>query len=109
MTQNNLDTALWTLGGRESGTERLEEAVVAYRAALEELTRERVPLGWAVTMANIALALASIAERTGRPRDAALAEIDAALEVFRTSGTTSYVERAEATRRRVEGAGREGS
>ncbi len=27
MTQNNLGNALWTLGGREAGTERLEEAV----------------------------------------------------------------------------------
>ena len=43
-TQNNLGTALWTLGARESGTARLEEAVAAYRAALEERTRERVPL-----------------------------------------------------------------
>ena len=36
MTQNNLGNALWTLGERESGTARLEEAVAAYRAALEE-------------------------------------------------------------------------
>ncbi len=38
---------LTTLGERESGTARLEEAVAAYRAALEEFTRERVPLDWA--------------------------------------------------------------
>ena len=31
-------------GQHESGTERLEEAVAAFRAALEERTRERVPL-----------------------------------------------------------------
>ena len=31
-------------GERESGTAHLEEAVAAYRAALEEMTRERVPL-----------------------------------------------------------------
>ena len=43
----NLGAALWTLGARESGTARLEEAVGAYRAALEEYTRERVPLDWA--------------------------------------------------------------
>ena len=35
-TQMNLGNALQTLGGRESGTARLEEAVAAYRAALEE-------------------------------------------------------------------------
>jgi hypothetical protein len=30
----------------ESGTARLEEAVAAYREALMERTRERVPLAW---------------------------------------------------------------
>ena len=34
-TQNNLGNALATLGERESGTARLEEAVAAYREALE--------------------------------------------------------------------------
>jgi hypothetical protein len=37
-TQNNLGNALWTLGARESGTARLEEAVSAYREALKEYT-----------------------------------------------------------------------
>ncbi len=36
VTQNNLGNALATLGERESGTARLEEAVAAYRAALAE-------------------------------------------------------------------------
>jgi hypothetical protein len=36
-----LGNALLTLGARESGTARLEEAVVAYRAALEERTRDQ--------------------------------------------------------------------
>ena len=39
--------ALSRLGERENGTARLEEAVAAYRAALKEQTRERVPLDWA--------------------------------------------------------------
>jgi hypothetical protein len=34
-TQNNLGNVLSTLGERESGKARLEEAVAAYRAALE--------------------------------------------------------------------------
>ena len=42
--RNNLGTALMTLGDRESGTARLEEAVEAYRDALKEYTRED-PLG----------------------------------------------------------------
>ena len=52
-----LGDALWTLGERESGTARLEEAVAAYRAALEEWTRERVPLDWATTQNNLGTAL----------------------------------------------------
>ncbi len=55
--RNNLGIALWTLGERESGTARLEEAVAAYRAALEEWTRERVPLHWAMTQNNLGNAL----------------------------------------------------
>jgi hypothetical protein len=51
--RNNLGEALWRLGGRESGTARLEEAVAAYRAALEERTRARVPLDWAMTQMNL--------------------------------------------------------
>ena len=47
MTQNGLSYTLGMLGKRESGTAHLEEAVAAYRAALEELTRDRAPLAWA--------------------------------------------------------------
>jgi hypothetical protein len=43
IAHNDLGTALATLGERESGTARLEEVVAAYRAALEELTRECRP------------------------------------------------------------------
>jgi hypothetical protein len=41
---DNLGIALARLGERESGTARLEQAVDAYRDALKERTRERVPL-----------------------------------------------------------------
>ena len=51
-TQSNLGDALRALGEREGGTARLEEAVAAYRAALEEQTRERVPLDWAATFGS---------------------------------------------------------
>ncbi len=66
---NDLGNALWTLGERESGTARLEEAVAAYRAALEERTRERVPLDWAMTQNNLGAALQD-ARRAGE-RDGA--------------------------------------
>ncbi|MCW5699530.1 MAG: tetratricopeptide repeat protein, partial [Rhodospirillales bacterium] len=64
MTQNNLGTALATLGERESGTARLEDAVIAYRNALEERTRERVPLDWALTQMNLGKAFQALGERT---------------------------------------------
>ena len=50
MTQVNLANVLARLGERESGTARLEEALTAYRSALEELTRDRAPLQWAIRL-----------------------------------------------------------
>ncbi|MEM1378131.1 MAG: tetratricopeptide repeat protein [Pseudomonadota bacterium] len=58
-----LGVALQTLGKRESGTARLQEAVTAYRAALEEWTRDRVPLDWAMTQNNLGNALQTLGER----------------------------------------------
>jgi len=63
--QNNLGVALWTLGERESGTARLEEAVTAFRDALREWTRERVPLDWAMTQNNLGAALWTLGQREG--------------------------------------------
>ena len=60
---NDLGNSLQTLGERESGTARLEEAVTAYRHALEERTRDRVPLDWAVTQNNIGSALSILGQR----------------------------------------------
>ena len=51
------------LGERESHTETLQQAVDAYELALEERTRERVPLGWAMTQNNLGLVLQTIGER----------------------------------------------
>ena len=80
--RTNLGIALWTLGERESGTARLEEAVAAYRAALEEWTRERVPLDWATTQNNLGNALQTLGEReSGTARlEEAVAAYRAALE-----------------------------
>ena len=71
-----------TLGQRESGTARLEEAVAAYRAALKERTRERVPLQWAATQNNLGNALLTLGEReSGTARlEEAVAAYRAALE-----------------------------
>jgi hypothetical protein len=46
-TRNNLGATLQMLGRSESGMIHLEEAVAAYREALKELPRERMPLDWA--------------------------------------------------------------
>ncbi len=43
--QNNLGVALAILGEREESSERLEQTVKAYEAALQEWTRERMVLG----------------------------------------------------------------
>ncbi len=80
------------LGERESGTAKLEEAVAAFRDALKEYTRARVPLEWAKSTGNQGVALMHLAERT---RDAALAEtafrqIEAASETLRAGGDTDY-------------------
>jgi tetratricopeptide (TPR) repeat protein len=79
-----LGNALRTLGEREAGTDRLEAAVSAYRAALQEFTRDRVPMQWALTQMNLGNALARLGEReagTGR-LEAAVAAYRAALEEF---------------------------
>jgi hypothetical protein len=49
-----------------SGTARLEEAVTGFRAALEERTRERVPLDWALTQNNLGNALWKLGDRESR-------------------------------------------
>jgi len=80
--KNNLGNALQTLGGRESGTVRLEAAVDAYNAALQEWTRDKVPLQWAMTQNNLGNALKALGEReSGTERlEAAVDAYNAALE-----------------------------
>jgi tetratricopeptide (TPR) repeat protein len=62
-TQNNLGLALVRLGKRDGKTARLEQAVVACHAALEERTRERAPRDWAATQNNLGNALLTLGER----------------------------------------------
>jgi tetratricopeptide (TPR) repeat protein len=77
-TQNNLGSALRTLGARESGTARLEEAVSACREALKEWTRERVPLDWAEAQNNLANALGTLGER-----ESGTARLEEAVSAYR--------------------------
>jgi tetratricopeptide (TPR) repeat protein len=49
----------------QSGTARLEQAAAAYRAALQEYTRDRVPFAWALTQNNLGTVLFRPGEREG--------------------------------------------
>ncbi|MEM8572778.1 MAG: hypothetical protein AAGG56_18045, partial [Pseudomonadota bacterium] len=77
---NDLGTGLAILGERESGTARLEEAVVAYRAALEERTRDRAPLDWAMTQNNLGNVL-----RTLGARESGTARLEEAVAAYRAA------------------------
>lgn len=93
---NDLGTALATLGQREPGTVRLEHAVTAYRDALKERTRDRVPLQWAMTQMNLAiaeLALHRKAPDPGRLAKARTRVVEARAIV--TEGAPRYVEIAD--------------
>ncbi len=83
---------------RESGTARLEEAVAAFRAALEERTRERVPLQWAMGLGNQGIALVLLAERREDMRLAEMAtgQLEEAYALFRDSGHVPYAANYEA-------------
>ena len=106
----NLGNALQTIGERESGTARLEEAVAAYLAALEERTRERVPLGWATTTGNQGVAMMQIADRTNDAAmaETAVAQIESAYAMLRDGGHEAWapsyqhqLPRAQAVRDRL--------
>jgi tetratricopeptide (TPR) repeat protein len=82
ITQCNLGAALQTLGEREGSTARLEEAVAAYRAVLEEYTHDRAPLEWARIHMNLGNVLRTLGEREGSTArlEEAVASFRAALE-----------------------------
>jgi hypothetical protein len=50
-----LDGSIWIgeSGGSCTITARLEEAIAAYQATLQELSRERMPLEWASIQSNL--------------------------------------------------------
>ena len=75
--QAALGNALLTLGQRESVTVRLEQAVQAYRAALEGHPRSRVPLDWAMTQNDLGAALWVLGER-----ESGTARIEQAVEAY---------------------------
>jgi tetratricopeptide (TPR) repeat protein len=98
MTRNNLGIAFMSLGDRESGTGHPEEAVAAYRAALQEWTRERVPLQWARAQMNLGTALRMLGEReSGTERlEEAVAAFGACLTVTASIWPAERVEEVRA-------------
>lgn len=88
-----LGNALQVLGAWEAGTTRLEEAVAAYRLALEEWTRERVPLDWAMTQNNLGAALRVLGKReSGTARlEEAVTAFDACLTVVASAWPAEWV------------------
>jgi tetratricopeptide (TPR) repeat protein len=58
-----LGLALSTIGEQAGNNKALTEAVAAYREALKEQTRERVPLDWAMTQNNLGNALYTLGSR----------------------------------------------
>ena len=84
--QMALGVALATLGERERGTARLEQAVAAFTEALKERTRARAPLDWAATQNNLGATLATLGERepeTARLEQAVAAFTEALKECTR--------------------------
>ncbi|MEN0068431.1 MAG: tetratricopeptide repeat protein, partial [Myxococcota bacterium] len=63
--QNNLGRVLWILGKRGGEETTLEQAIGAYRGALEVFTRPSVPTAWALVMNNLGNALRDLGELRG--------------------------------------------
>lgn len=89
------------LGEQSGEADWLEEAVTAYRAALEVRTRERVPLDWAMTNNNLGAALQTLGEREeGTARlEEAVSAFRAALPVLEGGGASHF---AKVARRNLE-------
>ncbi len=108
-TQNNLGSALGQQGSRTGGAEGtalLAEAAAAYHDALTIRTRDDHPVQWAMTQENLAFTEEAIADHptTADPRPhlaAALAHLQAALEVYDPEHLPFYHEKATAMRNRI--------
>jgi tetratricopeptide (TPR) repeat protein len=79
---NDLGTALATLGEREAGTTRLEQAVAAFRAALTERRQDRAPLDWAMTQNNLGAAVQTLGAR-----EAGTERLEQAVKAYRAALT----------------------
>ena len=84
-----LGDALYTYGEQSGEEQPLQDAVTAYREALKERTREKVPLDWAVTQNNLGTALQRLGER-----EADTARLMEAVTAYREALKESTRERA---------------
>ncbi len=84
----SLGVAAYVVGEQTGENNWLEEAVVAFRAALEEQTRERVPLQWATIQNNLGAALMRLGER-----ESGTARLEEAVAAFRAALEESTRER----------------
>ena len=70
--------------------------MAAYRAALEERRRDRVPLAWAMTQNNLGNALRALGERgDAAALPQAIAAYEGALEEFRRAGADHSITMTE--------------
>ena len=97
MTHNNLGAALQRLAQREEAPDIMQQAAEAYENTLLEWTREKMPMTWAMTQANLGVARRELAVMTGdlETADRAVAEIGAAVDVFRGASHAQYTELGE--------------
>ncbi len=97
MTQNNLGAALQKLAERVEGTKELEASVAAYDNALEVWSRDKMPMGWTMTMANLGVARRTLAERSEDLEIArmAVADLSTVTEFFRDASHAQYRELSE--------------
>jgi hypothetical protein len=104
MTQNNLGNALRTLGEREGGTARLEEAVTACRDALKEYTRERGAARLGGDPEQSRQRASTLGEREGGTArlEEAVAAYQHSLEAYEGAGASYYVEAVRGSLTRAE-------
>jgi hypothetical protein len=63
MAQINLGMVLLVLGQQGESVDKLQDATVAFRAALEVATRDQFPLIWATVQNNLGVALQELGTR----------------------------------------------
>jgi Tetratricopeptide repeat len=103
----SLATALLYYGEQAGNNEPLTESIERYRKVLDEYTRARVPLQWAMTQNNLGLALWNLGERErGTARlEEAVAAYRAALEEYTRARAAPMGDDAEQSRQCASGSG----